>query len=116
VLNYLKAKVPPSHDLYYKVRSIRGYALIGDGKFDEAISELERVRLMNEGDNFQAWHAVALAYAYLKQGEDTKSKEMLALAKDLQGFRGNERFFATLYPELRDALSRRSVETSGHSA
>jgi tetratricopeptide (TPR) repeat protein len=103
-LSYLKDKVPPSDPLHYKIRSNRGYALIGAGKYDEAITELERVRLMNEGDNFLAWHAVALSYAYLQKGDIGKSSEMLALARDLEGFKGNERFFATLYPELRDSL------------
>ena len=104
VLSYLKEKVPPTDPLHYKIRANRGYALIGTGKYDEAIQELERVRLMNEGDNFLAWHAVALAYAHLKKGDSSRSAEMLALARDLTGFKGNERFFSTLYPELRDAL------------
>lgn len=104
VLSYLKDKVPPVDPLYYKVRANRGYALIGIGKYDEAIAELERVRLMNESDNFQAWHAVALSYAYLKKGDSAKSKEMFALARDLSGYKVNERFFATLYPELRELL------------
>ena len=59
---------------------------------------------MNEGDTFHAWHAVALAYAHLKKGDVAKSDQMLALARDLTGFKGNERFFSTLYPELRDRL------------
>jgi tetratricopeptide (TPR) repeat protein len=104
VLSYLKDKIPPADPLHYKVRANRGYALIGAGKYDDAIAELERVRLMNEGDNFLAWHAVALSYAYLKKGDTAKSSEMLALARDLSGFKGNERFFAKLYPELRESL------------
>lgn len=104
VLSYLKDKVPPTDPLHYKIRANRGYALIGSGKYDDAIAELERVRLMNEGDNFLAWHAVALAYAHLKKGDVAKSDEMLALARDLTGFKGNERFFSTLYPELRERL------------
>jgi hypothetical protein len=59
---------------------------------------------MSGGDNFHAWHAVALSYAHLKKGDVSKSNEMLALARDLSGFKGNERFFSTLYPELRDSL------------
>jgi tetratricopeptide (TPR) repeat protein len=104
VLSYLKEKVPASEPLHYKIRANRAYALIGAGKYDDAITELERVRLMNQGDNFLAWHAVALSYAYLKNGDAPKSTEMLALARDLTGFKGRERFFSTLYPELREGL------------
>lgn len=104
VLSYLKEKVPPADFLHYKVRANRGYALIGAGKYDDAIAELERVRTMNEGDNFRAWHAVALSYAYLKKGDKTESDEMLALARGISGFKGNERFFASLYPDLRESL------------
>lgn len=107
VLSYLKEKVPASDPLHYKIRANRGYALIGVGKYDDAITELEKVRLMNEGDNFLAWHAVALAFAHLKRGDEEKSNELLSLARDLVGFKGNERFFSTLYPELRDSLIRR---------
>ena len=107
VLSYMKEKVPPSDPLHYKVCANRGYALIGAGKYDDAITELERVRLMNQGDNFLAWHAVALAYAHLKNGNAEKSTELLSLARDLGGFKGNEHFFSKLYPELRDSLTRK---------
>jgi predicted Zn-dependent protease len=103
----LREKVPPSDPLHYKVRANRGYALIGAGQYEEAITELEKVRLMNQGDNFLAWHAVALAYAHLKKGNEEKSSELLSLARDLAGFKGNEHFFSKLYPELRDSLIHR---------
>jgi hypothetical protein len=93
-----------SDPLYYKVRANRGYAPIGAGNYDEAIAEFEGVRLMNVGSNFLAWHGVALAYAYLRKGDEVKSREMLGLARELGGYKGNERFFSTLYPELRDVL------------
>ena len=104
VLSYLKEKVHPSNPLQYKILANRGYALIGAGKYDDAIAELERVRLMSGGNNFHAWHAVALSYAHLKKGDVERSSDMLALARDLSGFKGNERFFSTLYPDLRDSL------------
>jgi hypothetical protein len=84
-----------------------GYAAIGLNRFDEAISELEKVRLTDEGDRFLAWHAVALAYAHLKKGDAAKSGEFLSLARELHGFRGNEKLFSTLYPELRESFQKR---------
>lgn len=104
VFDHLLKRVPQSHDLYYKIRSNRGYALIGAARYNEAIGELERVRQISGGQYFLAWHAVALAYAYFKMGEKAKYTESIRYAGELDGFQSNIGFFARLYPEIRDDL------------
>jgi tetratricopeptide (TPR) repeat protein len=104
VLTYLNERVPASHPLYYKIRANRSYAYIGLERYAAAIADLEKVRLLERGDHFLAWHAVALAFAWLKAGEPNKSAEAMALARELDGFYGNEKLFSKLYPELRPTL------------
>lgn len=107
VSDHLLKRVPQSHELYYKIRANRGYALIGAARYDEAVAELDRVRQIDSGNHFLAWHGVALAYAYFKKGEARKYEQSLKYAKELEGFRGNVGFFSKLYPEIRDDLRRR---------
>jgi tetratricopeptide (TPR) repeat protein len=104
VLTYLNERVPASHPLYYKIRANRSYAYIGLERYAAAIADLEKVRLLERGDHFLAWHAVALGFALLKAGDPNKSAEVMALARDLEGFHGNEKLFGKLYPELRPVL------------
>jgi tetratricopeptide (TPR) repeat protein len=107
VSDHLLKRVPQSHELYYKIRANRAYALIGSGRFDEAIAELDRVRQMNGGSNFMAWHGVALAYAHFRKGDTKQYEQALKYARELDGFRYNVVFFSKLYPEIRDELRRR---------
>jgi tetratricopeptide (TPR) repeat protein len=107
IFDHLLVRVPQSHELYYKIRSNRGYALIGASRYDDAIAELDRVRQINGGNYFLAWHGVALAYAYFKKNDRVKFEEALKYAGELEGFQGNINFFSRLYPEIRDDLRRR---------
>jgi len=106
VLDHLLKRVPQSHELYYKIHANRGYALIGAARYDEAIVELNRVRQINGGESFHAWHCVALAYAHFKKGEKAQYEQTLKYARDLEGFRRNLGFLSKLYPEIRNDLQR----------
>ena len=104
LFDYLSTKIGITHDVYYKVLANRAYAFIGAGKFREAVTQLEQVRSIKGGNNFLAWHSIALAYAHFRLGENEKYKEWLEFSRNANGFRGNERFFRGLYPEIKDDL------------
>jgi len=100
LFDHIKARVTPTHELYYRVMANRAYALVGAARFQEAIAVLEQVRSLDGGSHFRAWHSLALAYAYFKMGEHAKYHEWLEFARKADGFRGNEKFFIRLYPEI----------------
>jgi tetratricopeptide (TPR) repeat protein len=104
IFNYLLKRVPLGNELYFKIHANRGYALIGAAQYDGAIAELNRVRQINSGKHFAAWHAVALAYAHFKKGDRDNYELCLKHARELEGFRSNIKHFSMLYPEIRDDL------------
>jgi tetratricopeptide (TPR) repeat protein len=104
LLEYLRAKIRITDGTYYKVLANLGYALIGLGKYREAVTQLEQVRAIDDGKHFLAWHSLALAYAHYRLGEQDKYQRWLKFSRDAEGFRGNEHFFSTLYPEIKDDL------------
>lgn len=104
LFDYLRTKIPATHDIYYKILANRGYALIGAGKYREAVTQLEQVQSLNGGNHFLAWHSIALAYAHFRLGEYEKYQQWLEFSRNAYGFRGNEQFFMSLYPEIKDDL------------
>jgi tetratricopeptide (TPR) repeat protein len=104
LLDHLKKNVPAHHDTYYKVLANRAYALIALGRFDEAIAELERVRTINGGAKFYAWHGVALAYAHYRLAHTPEYRHWIEASKAMEGFASNKSFFRRLYPEIADDL------------
>src|SRR5262249_44229363 len=107
IFDHLLKRVPQIHELYYKIRANRAYAMIGLARYEEAISELNHVRKINSGKNFVAWHGFAVAYAYFKMGDTNNYELCLKHAKELEGFHRNVGYFSKLYPEIRDDLRRR---------
>jgi tetratricopeptide (TPR) repeat protein len=104
LFDYLQKKLPSSDETYYKVLANRAYGLIGVGRYPEAINDLERMRALNHGEHFFSWHALALAYAYFKTDDQKQYQAWLKAAKQAEGYRGNEKFFRRLYPEIQDDL------------
>lgn len=104
VFEYISQRVSRTHELFYRVLANRAYARIGIEHFDEGIRDLDEVRTIEGGRFFRAWHAIAMAYAYLKIGDMVKYKECLEVGKKAEGYAGSRAFLCKLYPEIHDDL------------
>ncbi|GAB3909243.1 hypothetical protein GCM10028803_46490 [Larkinella knui] len=103
LFDYLKSKISPFHDSYYKILSNRAYSLIGIDKFQDAIDQLNELRNIHE-DKFMVWHSIALAYAYYKIGNQQYYRQWLDYSRKIKEFQRGQDFFKKLYPEIADDL------------
>lgn len=104
MFGYILEHLPPPDPLYSRILANKAYALIGLGRFPEAIHYLKEVRSLRPGDNFHGWHAVALAYAYFRVGNKVECRRWLAYAhaQPIEKLRLEE--YKRLYPEIADQL------------
>lgn len=100
IFAHLTTKLSPKDRYYYKVYSNFGYSLIGYNQYEEAIKALLEVKKFKDGSHFKAWHAVALAYAYYKLGDNKNYNKWLMEAKTMPEFRPNINHFINLYTEI----------------
>lgn len=110
LFRYILDKTPKRDDDRYNVLANLGYAQIGMGEYDEAVSSLaECISLLGERSALP-WHYVAIAYAHFKlsaKGSDAHRREFkkyLDLGKRHRFYSESRDFFMTLYPEIADQL------------
>lgn len=101
VFEHIKAKIGPSNESYYKLLANLAYSQIGLDLYDEAIENLLQIKKMKRGRDFGLWHALALAYAYLKKGDLDQSRHWIEYVRDDGGAQTLDlSFFMDLYPEM----------------
>lgn len=112
VFTYIRSKLNPLQPDFYIVVGNVAYSLVGLKRYADAISEFLKLRLMNDGKTFFAWHSVGLAHAYFCHAKESATPE-----KDMEQFRRwldfsnsrlefheNLEWFCSLYPEIAEDL------------
>ncbi len=93
-------KIEPASEAYYKLLANLAYSQIGLDRYAEAIENLLRVKKTKRGRNFGPWHALALAYAFLKTKNLAKSEEWVDYVRRNGARDLDLEFFEELYPEM----------------
>lgn len=104
IFSHLRKNVGKSDTVYYKILANLGYSLISQGKYEQAIEQLNEVEKIQNGRNFRAWHSLAIAYAYNKLGKTELYKEWLTKSKKKPEYKRNTRFFKSLYSDIENDL------------
>lgn len=100
VFEYMSDKIEPASEAYYKLLANLAYSQIGLDRYAEAIENLLRVKKTKRGRNFGPWHALALAYAFLKTKNLAKSEEWVDYVRRNGARDLDLEFFEELYPEM----------------
>lgn len=101
VFEHIRTKIGPSNESYYKLIANLAYSQIGLEQYDKAIENLLEIKKMKRGMDFGPWHALALAYAYLKKGDIEQSGRWIEyVRKSGEAQTLDLPFFADLYPEM----------------
>jgi len=100
IFSHLRDRVESNNRTYYKILANLGYSLIGQGKYEEAISYHTEVEQIRNGAEFRAWHSLAIAYSYYKLGKTARYKDWLKKSKKMPEYARNTNFFKSLYPEI----------------
>lgn len=106
ILNHMQTEVHQAHRTYYRILTNLAYNFIGKKQFQEAIEYLLKARSQAE-NSFQPWHALALAYAYYKTGNNTEYEQWLKHAKIMGGHIIETDYFIRLYPEIEHDLKKK---------
>lgn len=104
VFEYIKNKIEPSNDAYYKLLANMAYSQIGLSQHTEAIENLLQVKKTKRGRNFGPWHALALAYAFLKTNNNAECQKWLEYVRSNGAEELDLEFFEGLYPEMADRI------------
>jgi tetratricopeptide (TPR) repeat protein len=110
VFNHILKNTSKTHEDRYNALANLGYAEVGLGAYEDAITHLNEAIAVADEDRVGPWHHVAIAYSHArlsKNERDAHHKEFekhLALAKAHEWYRYNKAFFRTLYPEIGDDL------------
>jgi tetratricopeptide (TPR) repeat protein len=100
VFEHIKSKIEPSNESYYKLLANLAYSQIGLNRNEEAIENLLQIKKMKRGREFFLWHALALAYAYLKTGDIEQCKRWIEYVRKNGAETLDLSFFVRLYPEM----------------
>ena len=104
IFSHLRDNVDKKNKTYYKILANLGYSLIGQEKYDEAISYLKDVEQTRNGVEFGPWHSLAIAFSYNKLGNLELYKEWLEKSKKMPEYNRNINFFKSLYPDISNDL------------
>jgi tetratricopeptide (TPR) repeat protein len=78
----------------------RAYSLVGLARYEEALQELDRLRLIGGEKGYDFWPRLAVAYCYLKLGQKAEFESALRSAVGLQGSSEYGEMVAAIYPEM----------------
>jgi len=100
VFDYLKTKIRPGDEAYYKLLANVAYSQTGLKQYEPAIANLLEVQKISRGRHFGPWHALGLAYAYQMSGNQKESGKWLDAVRRNGKDDLDLKFFEGLYPEM----------------
>jgi len=104
IFSHLRENVENTNESYYRILANLAYSLIGQDKYEEAISYLTKVKKIRGGRNFRAWHSIAIAYSYNKLGKSELYNEWLEKSKKRPEYKRSTEYFKSLYSDIRNDL------------
>lgn len=104
VLEHINTKVGTSSEAHYKVLANLAYSQIGLSRYGDAINNLLQVKRIKRGRHFMPWHALALAYAFLKTDNTPECDRWIDYVHKNGSDNIDLEFFAGLYPEMADRI------------
>lgn len=104
VFEHIKTKLEPSSEVHYKLLANLAYSQIGLNRNSEAIDNLLQVKKIKRGRNFRPWHAMALAYASLKNNNIPECDRWVEYVRNNGADELDLEFFTGLYPEMADRI------------
>jgi tetratricopeptide (TPR) repeat protein len=104
VFEHIKSKIQPSNQSYYRLLANLAYSQIGLNRNADAIDNLLQIKELNRGRDFGPWHALALAYAYLKSGNVSQCQRWIEHVQKDGAVDLDLGFFEDLCPEMADRI------------